>query len=43
MYLCTDVEELFSKVKYIMKANEKVLSRYDLETNILCSFFTSVT
>ena len=38
------IEELFSQVKYSMKANEHALDLvgYDLETSILCSF-ASVT
>ena len=32
------IEELFSKVKSVVKANEYVLEDYDLETSILCVF-----
>lgn len=34
------IEELFSKVKSVMKANEYVLEDYDLETSILCGFIS---
>ena len=34
------IEELFSKVKLVMKANEYVLKDYDLETSILCGFIS---
>lgn len=36
------IEELFSKVKSVMKANEYVLEGYDIETSILCGF-SSIT
>ena len=36
------IEELFSKVKYVMKANEVYMEDHDLETCILCGF-SSVT
>ena len=34
------IELLFSKVKYVMKDNENLLSGYDLETSILYSFIS---
>ena len=34
------IEELFSKVKSVMRANEYVLENYDLETSILCGFIS---
>ena len=34
------IEELFSKVKSAMRANEYILEDYDLETSILCGFIS---
>ncbi len=37
------IEELYSKVKSVMKANEYVLEDYDLETTILCGFSSNIS
>ena len=34
------IEELFSRVKSVMRANEYVLEDYDLETCISCGFIS---